>query len=166
MNTCNAMEIWYNPSLPPVDSRNVLIKAKGYPDICTGFYSKGKWFSSCDFNDKDEPIELEVESWRDFPAFNEKKIYSFRSAEEARMLSQQVIQAEENNEYDMHFFEVRALIIKATSVPHVWSVNIGERPMYILEQLIASGFVVEECEDGTYEVSWDKTADEYIEMKK
>ena len=53
MNTCNAMEIWYNPSLPPVDSRNVLIKAKGYPDICTGFYSKGKWFSSCDFNDKD-----------------------------------------------------------------------------------------------------------------
>lgn len=155
-------EVWFTPSMPPVNNRVVLIKAKEYPDIFTGYYEDGKWYSCNDFNETDNSIEFDVVAWRDIPIFDEtKKVLNFRNADEARHLSRQAIQMEEDNTYDMHFFEVRTLLIKATSVPHVWSVNIGERPMYIIEKLRSSGFIVEENEDGTYEVSWDKTPEEF-----
>lgn len=149
-------EIWVSALIPPADDRAVLVKTKELLDPEVASYYNGKWvFSNSDFSD-----DVTVEAWREVPKANGSLSMSFRTAEEARYLSRAALALENKGTYDCHFFEVRALIIKATTIPNVWGVNIGSRPIEIINKLLKSGFVVEEEEDGTYYVRWDIVPEE------
>lgn len=145
-------EVWVSAIIPPDNDRSVLVMAEELLDPEVAQYYNGKWIFSCSmYNDSD----LTVTAWREIPEANGSLSMSFRTAEEARYLSRAALSLENRGIYDCHFFEVRALIMKATTVPNVWGVNIGVRPIEIIDKLLKSGFVVEEEEDGTYYVRWD-----------
>lgn len=148
--------VWHPAAMPPSDYRNVLVKAVGYEDPFAANYFDGKWRADFDFESGYASfLDFEVEAWREIPAYEESCPMTFRTADEARYLSRQTLGLEERGQYDKDFFEVRALIIKATTIPDVWSVNIGIRPKEILEQLELSGFKISEQEDGTTVISWE-----------
>jgi hypothetical protein len=151
--------VWHSPAIPPSDYRNVLVKAVGYEDPFAANYFNGKWRADFDFESDYASFldfDFEVEAWREIPTYEEPCLMTFRTAEEARYLSRQTISLAERGQYDKDFFEVRTLIIKATTTPNVWSVNIGIRPKKILEQLEILGFKISRQEDGTTVISWGK----------
>lgn len=146
--------IWKSSIMPPHTPRNVLVKAKDYPDIMVANFFNGEWRTDSDFCENGG-VKIEVEAWKEIPTYNQPCPLTFRSADEARYLSLQTLQLEKIGLYDKDFFEIRNLILDGTGTPDVWSVNIGKRPKEIVDKLADAGFTIEEDMNGELIVSWD-----------
>lgn len=152
----NTKLTWTKPAFDlPNDFREVLISRKEFPETFIGFYSSelGKWITSID---GENVIIDDVEFWMDKPNKPQKcQSYLFRTANEARYLTELKSTMCAGDEEYSNFCKVRASIMEACISGDYWvTLHHSYFGPKVLEGLKRAGFALDYDSADNVTISW------------